>query len=75
MEGGGSSRGRGISPGLVISSLPVSVHVRGQSSSFVRVRLRSCVFVVVRGRSHSFVGGGLHSWAVAFAFAFVRGRS
>ena len=74
MEGGGSSRGRGISPGLVISSLPVSVHVRGQSSSFVRVRLRSCAFVVVRGRSHSFVGGGLRSWAVAFAFTFIRGR-
>ena len=68
MEGGGSGRGRGISPGLVISSLPVSVHVCGQPSSFVRVRLRSCTFVFVRGRSHSFVGGGICLWAVAFAF-------
>ena len=71
MEGGGSSRGRGISPGLVIASLPVSVHVRGQSSSFVRVRLCSCAFVFVRGQSHSFVGGGIRSWVVAF----VHGRS
>ena len=75
VESGPRISQRGISPGLVISSLPVSVHVCGQSSSFVRVRLRSCAFVFVHGRPHSFVGGGLRSWVVGFAFAFVRGRS
>ena len=75
VEGGGAHLG---------SSLPVSVHVRGQSSSFVRVRRRSYAFVVARARSSSlvrvrfrsrvvaFVGGG---WLRSCAFAFVRGRS
>ena len=96
MEGEGAMEGEGVVEGggaHLGSSLPVSVHVCGWSSSFVRicprlcafvfvcgqlssfvcVRLRSCAFVFVRRLSHSFVGGGIHLWAVAFAF--VRGRS
>ena len=76
MEGGGSGRGRGISPGIVISSLPMSVDVRGQPSSFVRVRLRLCVHfrsravAFNRGGWHSFVGSRVRvrvrSWVVGF---------
>ena len=72
MEEGGSGRGRGISPGLVISSLPVSIHARGQSSSFVRVHLCLCTFIFICGWSHSFVGGRVcicvHSRVVGFVF-------
>ena len=66
MEGRESGGGRGISPGLVISSLPMSIHVRGQSSLFVHICLHSCAFIFVRRRSHSFMGGGIRSWAVGF---------
>ena len=74
MEGGGAMEGEGVVEGggaHLGSSLPVSVHIRGRSSSFVRVRLHSCVFVFVRGRSSSFVRVCLRSCA----FVFVRGLS
>ena len=49
MEGGGAMEGEGVVEGggaHLGSSLPMSVHVRGRSSSFVRIRLRSCAFVM-----------------------------
>ena len=88
MEGEGVVEGGGAHLG---SSLPMSVHVHGRSSSFVRVRLRSCAFVFVCGWSSSFMCVRLCSCTFVFVrrlshlfvgggirswvVAFVRGRS
>ena len=81
MEGEGAHLG---------SSLPVSVHVRAQLSSFMCVHLHSCVFcsfsfarsrfrswavAFIRGHSHSFVGDHVCLWVVAFVHGRLRSCS
>ena len=73
MEGGGAMEGEGVVEGggaHLGSSLPVSVHICGRSSvhssSLMRVRFRSRGVAFVCGGGHSFVGGRVRSWVVAF---------
>ena len=63
MEGEGVVEGGGAHLG---SSLPVSIHVHGQTSLFVHIHLHSCMFVFLCRRSSLFMGVRLRSCMFVF---------